>query len=47
MKGLFVQGAEIIEFNERMSEVFSNLVVVSEQSKVDDLRDKLRGLVKY
>lgn len=42
-----MQGANIIEFNEKMSEQYSKYVVISQKSSIPDMRNKLRGKVKY
>ena len=42
-----MQGAKIVQFNDKMSEQFSEFIVISQKSSIPEIRDKLRGKVKY
>ena len=47
VKGLFHQGAKIVEFNENTAGQYVDFVVISPEEDIDELRIKLSGKLKF
>lgn len=45
--GIFTQGGQILEYDDKMHETETKLVIVSDKTDLSMIRNKLRGLVKY
>lgn len=47
VKGLFHQGAKLVEYNEKMADQYSDFVVISPEEDIEELRKKLSGKLKF